>query len=399
MQGRPRILESVGRLTATRLLYATPRVTRVLGIESSCDDTGAAVVDDCGNTLGDAIFSQGHIHRDTGGIVPPTAGKLHSEQLPRVVNEALRKSRTSLQDISAIAVTVGPGLALCLKSGLSFAKDFALKTSKPLVPIHHMEAHALTARMIHKIQFPFLVLLVSGGHTLLAIAHSVNEFSRLGSTLDDAVGEAFDKVSRMLRLHCHSEVGHLAGGPAIEELAKRGNADAFKMPLVLQQRRDCDFSFSGLKNAVRRVVIDEEKSSTPHEPVARCEDIAASFQKAAVRHLVKRTHRAILYCRDVEPDARTLVVSGGVASNSYLREELSIVARQFKFDVVCPPPRLCTDNGIMIAWNGVEKLKSGYNPIFDFTDLEYKPRWPLGKDISARVIQANIKATLTKRKQ
>ncbi|KAK7484909.1 hypothetical protein BaRGS_00023829 [Batillaria attramentaria] len=350
----------------------------VLGIETSCDDTGAAVVDEHGTIVGDALNSQTKTHIEFGGIIPPIARDLHQKHIESVVQLSLDRAGVTLQDLDAVAVTVKPGLALCLKVGLEHARMLVKKSRLPLIPIHHMEAHALTARMIERIDFPFLVLLASGGHCLLAVARNVSDFLLLGTSMDDSPGEAYDKTARQLKLKNLSACSGLSGGAAIELIAQSGNPKAFQFPQVMTQLPDCNFSFSGIKTAARKIIEMEEKrlNVPPSQVVPTAPDICASFQYAVLHHLARRLQRAFLFCelKGLLPKEKTLVVSGGVASNAYLRGGLQKVCEQNSCHLVCPPAQLCTDNGIMIAWNGMEKLLEGIgiaeNP--ETVDLEAK---------------------------
>uniref|UniRef100_UPI00398E8E21 tRNA N6-adenosine threonylcarbamoyltransferase, mitochondrial isoform X2 n=1 Tax=Pristiophorus japonicus TaxID=55135 RepID=UPI00398E8E21 len=330
-----------------------PRV--VLGIETSCDDTGAAVVDETGKILGEALYSQKEIHLKAGGIIPPVAQRLHKEHIERVVQEAVDNSGVSPCELTAVATTVKPGLALSLGVGLEYSLKLIEQYKKPFIPIHHMEAHALIIRMLHLVEFPFLVLLVSGGHSLLAVARGVSDFLLLGQTLDEAPGDTLDKVARRLSLRNHPTCCTMSGGEAIEYLAKIGNRLHVELTQPMSQHLDCDFSFSGLRNQVNQIIIKKEREEGFQEgQILSCvNDIAAAVQHTVAAHLAKRTHRAILFCKKegLLPQPKpALVVSGGVASNEYIRKALRIVTEANGFSLRCPPPKLCTDNGIMIAW-------------------------------------------------
>nr|XP_021527688.1 probable tRNA N6-adenosine threonylcarbamoyltransferase, mitochondrial isoform X2 [Aotus nancymaae] len=358
----------------------------VLGIETSCDDTAAAVVDETGNVLGEAIHSQTEVHLKTGGIIPPVAQQLHRENIQRIVQEALSASSISPSDLSAIATTIKPGLALSLGVGLSFSLQLVGQLKKPFIPIHHMEAHALTIRLTNKVEFPFLVLLISGGHCLLALVQGVSDFLLLGKSLDIAPGDMLDKVARRLSLIKHPECSTMSGGKAIEHLAKQGNRFHFDITPPLQRAKNCDFSFTGLQHLINKIIIQKEKEEAA--------DIAAAVQHTTACHIVKRTHRAILFCkqRDLLPQNNAvLVASGGVASNFYIRRALEILTNATQCTLLCPPPRLCTDNGIMIAWNGIERLRAGIGILHDIEDIRYEPKCPLGVDISKEVEEAAIK--------
>ncbi|XP_062944598.1 tRNA N6-adenosine threonylcarbamoyltransferase, mitochondrial isoform X2 [Cynocephalus volans] len=326
----------------------------VLGIETSCDDTAAAVVDETGNVLGEAIHSQTEVHLKTGGIIPAVAQQLHRENIQRIVQEALSVNRISPSELSAIATTIKPGLALSLGVGLSFSLQLVDQLKKPFIPIHHMEAHALTIRLTNKVEFPFLVLLISGGHCLLALAQGVSDFLLLGKSLDKAPGDMLDKVARRLSLVKHPEYSTMSGGKAIEHLAKKGNRFHFDIKVPMEHAKNCDFSFSGLQHIIDRIIMQKEKEEgiEKGQILSSAADIAAAVQHTTACHIAERTHRAILFCRQrdlLSQSNAVLVVSGGVASNFYIRRALEIVTNATQCTLLCPPPRLCTDNGIMIA--------------------------------------------------
>ncbi|KAL1770555.1 putative tRNA N6-adenosine threonylcarbamoyltransferase, mitochondrial [Sigmodon hispidus] len=368
----------------------------VLGIETSCDDTAAAVVDEAGRVWGEAMHSQTEVHLKTGGIVPSVAQKLHRENIQRIVEETLFASRITPYALSGIATTVKPGLPLSLGVGLSFSLQLVHQFRKPFIPIHHMEAHALTIRLTNKVEFPFLVLLISGGHCLLALARGVSDFLLLGKSLDIAPGDMLDKVARRLSLIKHPEYSTMSGGKAIEHLAKQGNRFHFTMNPPMQNAKNCDFSFTGLQHIAERLIMHKEKEEgiEKGQILSSAADIAAAVQHTTACHLAIRTHRAILFCKqkNLLPPANTvLVVSGGVASNLYIRRTLEIVANTTQCTLLCPPPRLCTDNGIMIAWNGIERLHAGLGVLRGVEDIRYEPKCPLGADISKEVAEAAIK--------
>ncbi|KAK2185861.1 hypothetical protein NP493_220g00032 [Ridgeia piscesae] len=350
--------------TSTEATVSGNRKKRVLGIETSCDDTGAAVVDDDGNILGEALHSQIRNHLETGGIIPPIARDLHKEHIDRVVTLALERANLQLQDVDAIATTVKPGLPLSLMVGLDYARTLVKQSGLPFIPIHHMEAHALTARMIEPLEFPFLVLLLSGGHCLLALARDVDDFVLIGKNIDDAPGDAFDKTARRLRLKDIAGFEAVSGGQAIEQLAKGGNPRAFDCTPIMSRHSDCNFSFAGIKTQLATVITKEEQRQNVQDGgvLPNMADICASFQYQVLRHLAKRLQRGLLFCdlKKLLPSRnRTLVLSGGVASNQFLRDGLERMCAHYDCRLVAPPPPLCTDNGIMIAWNGIEKLKRG----------------------------------------
>ncbi|XP_061858060.1 tRNA N6-adenosine threonylcarbamoyltransferase, mitochondrial isoform X2 [Colius striatus] len=368
----------------------------VLGIETSCDDTGAAVVDDAGNVLGEALYCQKEVHLEAGGIIPVVAQQLHRENIEQVVKEALSVSGVSVCELAAIATTVKPGLALCLEVGLQHSLNLVNKYQKPFIPIHHMEAHALTIRLTHHVEFPFLVLLLSGGHCILAVAQGVSDFLLLGQSIDIAPGDMLDKVARRLSLRKHPECHSMAGGKAIEHLAQTGDRQQHTFRLPMQQHRNCDFSFSGLQCLVNKAIKQKEKEEGIQEgEILSCvKDIAAAVQHAVAVHIIQRTYRAMLFCIKnsiLSSKTATLVVSGGVASNQYIRKGLQTLSDANDFAFLCPPPRLCTDNGVMIAWNGIEKLRAGVGVLHSTDNIRFQPKAPLGIDISKRVEEDSIK--------
>ncbi|XP_015214684.1 tRNA N6-adenosine threonylcarbamoyltransferase, mitochondrial isoform X2 [Lepisosteus oculatus] len=327
----------------------------VLGVETSCDDTGAAVMDETGSVLGESLYSQKEVHLKTGGIIPTVAQRLHREHITTVIQQALAMSGVTPNELSAVATTVKPGLALSLGVGLEYSLKFVQQYKKPFIPIHHMEAHALTVRMIHSVQFPFLVLLVSGGHCLLAVANGIDDFLLLGQSLDEAPGDTLDKVARRLSLIKHPECSTLSGGQAIEHLAKQGDRLKFYLKSPMGQHLDCNFSFAGLRNQVTQVIIKKEEGEGVQmgQMLSCANDIAAAVQHTVASHIAKRTHRAILFCKAkglLPQNSPTLVVSGGVASNQYIKKTLKIVTDATDLTLLCPPSKFCTDNGVMIAW-------------------------------------------------
>ncbi|XP_045909273.1 probable tRNA N6-adenosine threonylcarbamoyltransferase, mitochondrial [Micropterus dolomieu] len=368
----------------------------VLGIETSCDDTGAAVLDDTGEILGESLHSQKEVHLRTGGIVPTVAQQLHRENIERVVQEALERSNVDPSQLSAVATTVKPGLGLSLGIGLEFSLRFVRRHNKLFIPIHHMEAHALTVRMLQPVAFPFLVLLVSGGHSLLALARGVDDFLLLGHTLDEAPGDTLDKVARRLSLIKHPQCSTLSGGQAIELLAKDGDRTKFPFRTPMGQTYDCCFSFAGLRNQITLTIMKKEaEEGIEQGTLLSCvHHIAAATQHTVASHLAKRTHRAILFCKAnglLPSSSPTLVLSGGVASNQYIRKALSIITEATGLRLLCPPAKFCTDNGVMIAWNGVERLREGKGILPPNVDVYYEPKAPLGVDLTAEVKAAAIR--------
>ncbi|XP_072301401.1 tRNA N6-adenosine threonylcarbamoyltransferase, mitochondrial [Eucyclogobius newberryi] len=368
----------------------------VLGIETSCDDTGAAVLDLNGTVLGESLHSQKEVHLRTGGIIPTVARQLHSEHIERVVNEALALGGVAPRQLAAVATTVKPGLALSLGIGLDFSLRFVRAHRKPFIPIHHMEAHALTARMTERLDFPFLVLLISGGHALVAVARGVDDFLLLGHSLDEAPGDTLDKIARRLSLPKHPLCSSLSGGQAMEVLARTGDRARFKFTTPMGQTLDCNFSFAGLRNQVSMAIQkqEQEEGVAPGTLLSCVNDLAASAQHTVAAHLAKRTHRAVLFCKHnrlLPEENPALVLSGGVASNGYVRKALSLITEREGLRLLCPPPQLCTDNGVMVAWNGVERLREKKGILSPDENVRYEPKAPLGVDFTAQVRAAAIK--------
>ncbi len=350
----------------------------VLGIESSCDETAVAVVDERRTIRANVVLSQLDEHKPFGGIVPEIAARAHLEHLDGLIVRALADARIDLADLSAIAATGGPGLIGGVMVGVTMAKAIALARDLPFVAVNHLEGHALTARLTHGIDFPYLLLLVSGGHCQLLIVEGVRRYVRLGTTVDDAAGEAFDKTAKLLGLG-------FPGGPAVAQAAIGGDAKRFRLPRPMKGRDGCHFSFSGLKTAVRHAV---EKLPGGRPTATDIADLAAAFQQAVADSLIDRTGNAIALFRDRHPAADCLVVAGGVAANSLLRGCLDSLAQAHGMRLVAPPPALCTDNGAMIAWAGLERLRLG---LTDGLDFMARPRWPLDPD-APPVAFAGVKA-------
>ncbi|KAJ2831096.1 Mitochondrial tRNAs modification protein [Coemansia sp. 'formosensis'] len=349
---------------------------RVLGIETSCDDTAAAVVTGDGRVVSETNRHQHSVHASYGGIVPGLAAAHHQANLPLVLRETLQQAGLSISDVDAVAVTRGPGMAASLGVGVAAAKALAAVHGLPLIGVHHMEAHALMARMGREdvVQFPFLCVLVSGGHTMTLVAHDVSSYTTIGTTRDDSVGEAFDKVARDLGLPWPDTQEGGGLGPALEQIAMRGDALRFPLPVPMDKSTSAvspDFSFSGLKTHVRRML--ESGAFDPRIPQDQA-DVAAAFQRAAVAHLRKKTALACRHARAMGVNITCVVASGGVASNAAVRQALADVAAKEGVPLECPPPRLCTDNGVMIAWAGVERLRRG---LLDSYSFDFIQRWPL----------------------
>lgn len=341
----------------------------ILGIESSCDDTAAAVVAgmaDKAEVLSSVVYGQFELHSDFGGVVPEIAARAHAEKVDICVEEALAGAGLTLTDIDAIAVTSGPGLIGGVLSGVMCAKGLAVASNKPLLSINHLAGHALTPRLTDGIAFPYLMLLVSGGHCQFLIAHSEERFERIGGTIDDAPGEAFDKTARLLGLS-------QPGGPHVEQAAKLGDPTKYPLPRPLLDREGCDMSFSGLKTALLRnrdSVIAEKQGLSKQDQ----SDLASSFQASVRDILVEKTRRALQRYLELAPSAPTLAVAGGVAANMEIRGTLTALCVRMGVQFTAPPLKLCTDNAAMIAYVGLAKFASGHTDDLTFSA---RPRWPL----------------------
>ena len=342
----------------------------ILGLESSCDDTAAAVVrhtiGEPAEILSSVIIGQVDLHAKFGGVVPEIAARAHAEKIDLCVEEALNNASLTLEDIDAIAVTAGPGLIGGVMSGVMCAKGLCAGSGLPLIGVNHLAGHALTPRLTDGLEFPYLLLLVSGGHCQFLVANGVNDFTRLGGTIDDAPGEAFDKTAKLLGLP-------QPGGPAVEQQAKDGNPTSFKLPRPLLDRPGCDMSFSGLKTALLRA---RDALVAEHGGLRRADraDLCASFQAAVSDVLVEKTRRALRLYLEQNPSNPALAVAGGVAANQHLRAGLETVCAENNTAFIAPPLALCTDNAAMIAWAGLERFRLGF--VDDFT-LTARPRWPL----------------------
>jgi N6-L-threonylcarbamoyladenine synthase len=350
----------------------------VLGIETSCDETAAAVVAADRRILSNVVLSQIDEHRLYGGVVPEIAARAHLDHLDAIVAEAMREAGIGFADLAAVAATGGPGLIGGVLVGATTAKAIALVHGLPFIGINHLEGHALTARLTDGIDFPYLLLLVSGGHCQLLAVEGAGRYRRLGTTIDDAVGEAFDKTAKLL------DLGY-PGGPALERAAEGGDPARFELPRPMVGKPGCDFSFSGLKTAVRRRV--EELGGALDEK-ARA-DLAASFQAAVAASLVDRSGRAIEAFEADHGAGRPFVVAGGVAANRTLRAALAGLAERRGMPFVAPPLGLCTDNAAMIAWAGQEKLALGQ---VDGLDFRPRPRWPLDPGAAPSIGAGAVKA-------
>ena len=343
-----------------------PTSLTFLGLESSCDDTAAAVVRYLpglpAQILSSVVDGQTALHAPFGGVVPEIAARAHAERLDHCVERALSDAGLTLSDINGIAVTAGPGLIGGVLSGVMCAKGIAAARSLPLIGVNHLAGHALTPRLTDGLEFPYLMLLVSGGHCQFLRVHGVDDFTRLGGTIDDAPGEAFDKIAKLLGLP-------QPGGPTVEEEASHGNPKRFAFPRPLQDRPGCDLSFSGLKTAVLRA-RDALIAAQGGITVQDRRDLCAGFQAAVADVLAEKTKRALAQA----PDATALAVAGGVAANKAIRARLETVCATADTQFMAPPMALCTDNAAMIAWAGIERYRLGAR---DGMDLAARPRWPL----------------------
>lgn len=337
----------------------------ILGIESSCDDTAAAVVQGR-DVLSSVVYGQTALHAEFGGVVPEIAARAHAEKLDHCIEEALSQAGKTLRDLDGIAVTAGPGLIGGVLSGVMCAKGLSAATGLPLIGVNHLAGHALTPRLTHAVKYPYLMLLVSGGHCQFLIAHGSDRFDRIGGTIDDAPGEAFDKTARLLGLP-------QPGGPSVEVAARTGDPKRFAFPRPLLNRDGCDMSFSGLKTAILRArdaIITEKDGLTLQDQA----DLSAGFQAAVADVLIEKTRRALHIYMALTPQNPSFAIAGGVAANGAIRDGLMALCEPRGVAFIAPPLRLCTDNAAMIAYAGIEKMLAG--GIDDLT-LSARPRWPL----------------------
>ena len=356
----------------------------VLGIESSCDETAAALVNDKKQILSSAVLTQME-HKNFGGVVPEIAARSHLEHIDEILEAAFHQAGCQPQDIDAVAAAAGPGLIGGVTVGVMAGKALALALNKPFIAVNHLEGHALTPRLTSDVSYPYLLLLTSGGHCQILIVKGVGEFERLGTTIDDAAGEAFDKVAKMLGL------GY-PGGPIIEKMAALGDEDRFVLPRPLYNSPDCNLSFSGLKTAVRKIIESYADDGLIEHAVLRkrdCADICAGFQKAVTDCLLHKLRKAVAIFRQRCPQGRYMVVAGGVAANIYLREHLQQLADTENLIFAAPPIKFCTDNGVMIAWAGIERAQKD---IFNDLDFKPRPRWPLDENAPKAAGAGGVKA-------
>ena len=345
----------------------------IMGIETSCDETAAAIIQDDSSgipkILSNIVSSQFDVHKKFGGVVPDLAARAHVEKIDLIVKEALMKSKKSLNDIDAVAATAGPGLIVCLSVGLNFAKALSLSLNKPFIGVNHLEGHALSPKLQTKLDYPYLLLLISGGHSQFLCVNGLGDYKRLGTTIDDALGEAFDKTAKLLGIE-------FPGGPKIEILAKKGNPNKFELPMPIINKGGCNFSFAGLKTAVlkisRTIKTEQEKY-----------DLAASFQNTIERIIYKKTQVAFNeYLKTNNNYSKNFVVAGGVAANKNIRKKIEEISNENNFNVFFPSLDLCGDNAAMIGLVGIEKYKLKK---FDNMDLEANPR--LALDASAKFLK------------
>ena len=336
-----------------------------LGIETSCDETAASVVqetpDGTGKILSNVVSSQIEEHKEFGGVVPEIAARAHVEKIEIIIKKAIRESGYDLNNIDGIAATAGPGLIVCLTVGLNIGKAIAGSLKKPFIAVNHLEGHALSPKINKKINFPYLFLLISGGHTQFLEVNGVNDYRRMGTTIDDALGEAFDKTAKLLGIE-------FPGGPMIENWAKKGDENYFKLPKPILKRGGCNLSFAGLKTAVLRVSKKLKHKKEKYH-------LAASFQKTINEILYEKTKVAMEeFIKNNKNKTNTFVIAGGVASNLAIRENLIELSKKKKFIPVFPPTNLCSDNAAMIAWAGIERYKIN---LVDDLKFPSKARWPL----------------------
>jgi len=340
----------------------------ILGIESSCDETAASVITEneqgIPTILSSIVSSQVDVHKEFGGVVPELAARSHMEKIDLITKKAIMESGIKMENIDAIAATAGPGLIVCLSVGLSFGKAVASSLNKPFIAVNHLEGHALSPKLNSELSYPYLLLLISGGHTQFLSVQGLGNYKRLGTTIDDAVGEAFDKTAKLLGIE-------FPGGPQIEIYAKKGNPKKYELPKPIFHKGGCNLSFAGLKTAVlkisKQIKTDQEKY-----------DLAASFQRTIEEILYKKTKIAFKEFKKInEIDENKFVVAGGVAANKRIREVLENLCKEEGFEAIFPPISLCGDNAAMIAMVGLERFK-----LSQFNELDHpaKPRWPLDED-------------------
>jgi N6-L-threonylcarbamoyladenine synthase len=340
----------------------------ILGIESSCDETAASLITENEQgmpiILSSIVSSQINVHKEFGGVVPELAARSHIEKIDLITKKAVDESGVKMSEIDAIASTAGPGLIVCLSVGLSFGKTMALSLEKPFIAVNHLEGHALSPKLNSKLNYPYLLLLISGGHTQFLSVQNLGNYKRLGTTIDDAVGEAFDKTAKLLGIE-------FPGGPQIEIYAKKGDYNKYKLPKPIFHKGGCNLSFAGLKTAVLKI---SKQIKTEQEKY----DLAASFQKTVEEILFKKTKIAFQEFKKMNNNNKNkFVVAGGVAANKKIRKMLENLCKEEEFEPIFPPINLCGDNAAMIAMVGLEKFK-----LKQFSGLDHpaKPRWPLDEN-------------------
>ena len=337
----------------------------ILGIESSCDETAVAIIKEKSNgkaeILSNIVSSQIDVHKEFGGVVPELAARSHIEKIDLIAKKALEESNINLENVDAVAATAGPGLIVCLSVGLNFAKAVAASIKKPFIAVNHLEGHALSPKLNSDINFPYLLLLISGGHSQYLLVEGLGKYKRLGTTIDDALGEAFDKTAKLLGIE-------FPGGPQIEILAKKGNPDKFSLPLPIIKKGGCNLSFAGLKTAVLKISKNIKNENDKY-------DLAASFQKTIEKIIYKKSKFALGQYKELQGTKNNkFVIAGGVAANKNIRKVLIKLCEEEKFDAIFPPIEFCGDNAAMIAIAGLERFK-----LKQFNNLNFpaKPRWAL----------------------
>jgi len=340
-----------------------------LGIETSCDETAAAVIrendEGTADILSNIVSSQIEEHKKFGGVVPELAARAHLENIEYIIDTALKESGTTINEIDGVAATAGPGLIVCLTVGLNIGKSIAAFSNKPLIGVNHLEGHALSPGLNEKIKFPYLLLLISGGHSQYLIVKDVNEYEQLGTTIDDALGEAFDKTAKML------DLGY-PGGPNVEKFSKEGDENFYKLPEPIINKAGCNLSFAGLKTAVLR------ESKKINGDVKLKYNLAASFQKTINKILYKKTKIAVeMFKEKTKKENFQLIVAGGVAANKTIRENLTQLSNEMNFEIIYPDLKFCGDNASMIAWAGIQRFKKD---LIDDLNITAKSRWPLDKE-------------------
>ena len=340
----------------------------ILGIETSCDETAASIISENDQRnpiiLSNIISSQVDVHKEFGGVVPELAARSHIEKIDWIVQKAIKDSGKKIEEIDAVASTAGPGLIVCLSVGLSFGKALAISLNKPFIAVNHLEGHALSPKLNSELDYPYLLLLISGGHSQYLGVKNLSEYIRLGTTIDDAIGEAFDKTAKLLGIE-------FPGGPQIEILAKKGDPNKYDLPKPIFNKGGCNLSFAGLKTAILKIT---KQIKTEQEKF----DLAASFQKTIIEILYKKTKIAFSeFEKKFKPKEKKFVVAGGVAANKNIRSMLTNLCKEENYQSIFPPTELCGDNAAMIAMVGLEKFK-----LKKFNNLDYpaKPRWQLDEE-------------------